>query len=495
MSFEVAKVYKDVTKAYILNSLNHQYRGKNYKFSDELITRLYSDFQLKCRNLDWLFQGQMTITLKPSAEDLFESLKKNQQVQDFMALLQASGYTVDQDNFISGYVLIDKQQMKFSKVNEIIYDGKPPVITGPSAERLTKIALVPQVNKYRPEAMLNNSKDFSRADGLVVNSHRSYVSVHMAEQVQRTWKTKIDTNEIAQMLNSSDVLMSLDINDYITCSEGGISSCMSMGSSSTRHLGWMMHFRSDFSIITFVHKGSDRFYKTGRTWTYLKLTEDGLPFARPFYKLSRTYGELNDGHIRSVDNHIQKQIEDNLGLSNPKKHSDHREVGYDNYKSIASPNMQNVNGSFNGTGYFDWPQDDSGYWNKLPLWEYKGQFPVTPFTEDNYSRGPVCLFNFPDALNVYGESTNESLFRNDPKQSIKVLHGWNERYPQFVECSVTKDKVLLRDTLELFPGVYIKKSIAIAQLAGKEIEVDKPVEEEIAAVAVVEVSDEDVVDF
>lgn len=495
-NIKVATVYSGVNKAYILDSLNYQYRGKNYKFSDDLLTILESDFKRKAKNLDWLFQGQTRISVKPSAESLFNSISDNIHVMDFVTIARIFGYGIDAENFVAGYVIIDKQQVRLHKARELIRSKTPPILSGDIADRLVSTRIRAVKNKYRPEAHLNTNNRITPVNDLIINTDGLVVSVHNKNVVNSSWRSGVfDTDHISSLLNSSEVIMSIDINDYITCSEGGISSCMSMNSSSTRHLGWMMHYRSDFSVITFTHKKGDPFYKTGRTWTYLKLTEDGLPFARPFYKLSRVYGELNDGHVRAVDAYVQEHIREHLQLGEPKKHTDHKAVSYGSFKSIVSPNMQNAGGNYNGTGYFDWPQDSTAVWSRLPLWEYEGTFPVVPFTSENYEKGPVCLYNFPDALDVDGNATTQSLFTNEPKHTTNTLIGWNERYKQFVTCSVTGAKTLLRDTIEVSKGVYMHKEQAAIILSGKTIE--PVVVEEVVAqeVKVVEVSDEEILDF
>jgi len=501
MSFKVAEVYADITKKYIHYSLNHHYRGKNYEFSDDLLTILESDFKQKARNLDWLFQGKTRVSLKPSNNDIFMSIQGDSSVSDFITVAEAVGYKVDTENFVNGYVIINKQQVKLHKVRELILAGKPPILPKELSTRLVNTSISDPSNKYTTKASyISVSNDFNMVGEVLVRTKDLQVFIQPQSAITSTWKRGVnpfDTDYISTLLNSSEVVMSLDLNDYITCSEGSFSSCMSMNSTSSRHLGWMMHFRSDFSVITFTHRAGDSFYKTGRTWTFLKLTENGLPYARPFYKLSRVYGELNNGHVSVVDTFIQKNVTENLGLSNPKKHTDHKSVYYNDFKYIVSPNMQNTNSNYIGTGYFDWPSDNTTLWERLPLWEYKGEFPVTPFTQEVYAKGPMCLYNFPDALDINGNSTNKSLFTNEPANTYNNCFGWNEKYKQFVRCQATGSKILFRDALEISKGVYVAKEHAITLLSGgvTKIETIEPTIEEIPAFIEVELNDEDVVDF
>lgn len=498
MAFKLAEVYKDITKSYILESLNHQYRGKGYKFSDDLLTILESDFKRKARNLDWLFQGKTRIALQPSAESLFQSLQDNRDATDFITIAKAYGYTVDAQNFTSGYIVIDKQQVKFHKVVEIMSKLQPPELPEELVGRLIEQRLVSKVNKYRPEMTLLSSN--LHGIGSVYSTHKKLcIAIHSNDSVTKVWTSSrfIDVDRINKLLNSSEVIMSLDINDYITCSEGSFTSCMSMNSGSSRHLGWMMHFRSDFSVITFTHKKGESFYKTGRTWTFIKLTEDGRPYPRPFYKLSRVYGELNASHVTMVDTHIQDSITKNLNLGNPKKHTDSKIARFGELKTIVSPNMQNTDSYYVGNGYFDWPGDSTTVWSRLPLWEYNGIFPVTPFTQEVYSKGPVCILNFPDALDVFGNPTNKPLFENDSTHSHKTCFGWNEHYKQFVTCQATGVKTLLRDALEVTPGIYVHKDHAISVLSGKTMDaITVPVTEvTISTPQTIELSDDDIIDF
>lgn len=484
MSFKVAETHNEVTKPYLNASLEHQYRGKGYKYSEDLLTILESDYKRKVRNLDWLFKGKTRVRLQPTADRVFKSIKDEQSASDLIALATSFGYEVTAENFVAGYIIIDKQKIRLAKSLEYIFSEKNlsnvSVLPTEIMKRYIKqgIRTTPP-NKYKPEVVPTISKNnfFAVGDGYS-NSQGLVVNIHRTTDVAMSWSNTgaISIDKIMASMNSTEVVLSIDINDYITCSEGSFSSCMSEKSGSSRHLGWMMHFRSDFSVMTFTHKKGDEFYKTGRSWTFVKLTEDGLPFARPFYKLSRVYGELNQAHVSMVDTYIQESIESTFHLGKPTKHTSRDKTRYGDIRYIASPNMQNTSGSAQGTGYFDWPSDNSSL-ERLPIWEYKGEYPVVPFDSNNYKRGPICLFNFPDALDINGEPTNEARFNNNPEHHYQAFFGWNERVKQFVTCKASGKRMLLRDTIEIAKGEYLSKDIAISIIAGKPQEVVEAVEE------------------
>jgi hypothetical protein len=405
------------------------------------------------------------------------------------------GYTIDQELFVNGYVIVDKQQIKLNKVKELIFSkhnlGKVGGLSKDTLGRYTTQELRPTPNKYKPEAStLSGSRSIHGVTDVFVNSHELFVCVHPKTNVLTNWNNTggLDVNKIINAMNSTEVILSIDINDFITCSEGGVSSCMSMNNS--YHLGWMMHFRSDFSIMTFTHKKGDSFYKTGRSWTFVKLTEDGLPFSRPFYKLSKIYQALNKGHINIVDNYIQKQAMDILNMKKPSKRVSGTDYGSN--KHIVSPNMRNTtSGTVQGTGYFDWAVDDT-----VPIWEFEGEFPVVPFSPSNYKKGPICLLNFPDALDVDGAPTNEGAFRNTPEHNHSAFFGWNERYKQFVKCKATGKRMLLRDVLELNDGTFIDKALAANIISGAPVaQVIEEVVVEEATPVTIEISDDEISDF
>lgn len=504
MSFKVAETHKEVTKGYLKASLEYQYRGKGYKYSDDLLTILESDYKRKVRNLDWLFKGKTRVHLQPTADKVFKSIKDQQPTADLIALATGFGYEVSAEEFVAGYIIIDKQRVRLAKSLEYIFSDKNlsnigalPIEIGSRYTKHTIRGLSP--NKYRPETLPSTSKNgfFAVGDGYV-NNQGLIVNVHRNTEVAMDWTntSSISIDKIMASMNSTEVILSIDINDYITCSEGSFSSCMSEKSGSSRHLGWMMHFRSDFSVMTFTHKKGDEFYKTGRSWTFLKLTEDGLPFARPFYKLSRVYGELNQAHVSMVDNFIQEGIESAFHLGKPTKHTSREKTRYGDIKYIASPNMQNTTSNAQGTGYFDWPSDDTSSLERLPIWEYKGEYPVVPFDSNNYKRGPVCLLNFPDALDITGEPTNEPRFNNTPEHHYQAFFGWNERVKQFVTCKASGKRMLLRDTIEIAPGEYLSKDIAISIIAGKPLTFEEtPEEVPVAPAELISLDSVDVCDF
>lgn len=485
MSFKVAETHKEVTKSYLKASLEYQYRGKGYEYSDDLLTILESDYKRKVRNLDWLFQGKTRVRLQPTAERVFKSIKDEQSASDLIALATGFGYEVTAEDFVAGYITIDKQRVRLAKSLEYIFSEKNldnvSVLPANVMKRYTRQGISPTPpNKYKPEKLLTTSKDnlFVVGDGFV-NTQGLRVNVHRNTDITMSWNntSNISIDKIMASMNSTEVVLSIDINDYITCSEGSFSSCMSEKSGSSRHLGWMMHFRSDFSVMTFTHKKGDEFYKTGRSWTFVKLTEDGLPFARPFYKLSRVYGELNQAHVSMVDNFIQESVENTFHLGAPTRHTSKDKTRYGDIKYIASPNMQNTAGNAQGTGYFDWPSDNTSSLERLPIWEYKGKYPVVPFDSNNYKRGPICLLNFPDALDINGEPTNEARFNNNPEHHYQAFFGWNERVKQFVTCKASGKRMLLRDTIEIAKGEYLSKDIAISIIAGKPLEITEATEE------------------
>jgi hypothetical protein len=474
MSFKVATTHAEVTREYIRASLEHHYRSKGYKISDDMVTLLEFDYKRKVDNLDWLFQGKTRVRISPSKDEIYKSVLKEQTVSDFLGLISkvlGASYDI---SLIEGYVTVNKQKTRISKAKEMLVNAEIPSDLGSLGDRYTKQTFLSRKNPYRRHSNVDGKSHtigFRTTNNLVIRPVGLTVIVGTNDDVQRRWHNldSIDTERVYQLTQGGDVVLSMDINDYITCSSGSVSSCM--GFSGSYHLGWMMHFRSDFSLMAFTHDPKDQFHKIGRSWVFVKLTENGEKFARPFYKISKPYGSFTASHCKAIDATIQSSAKAIGFIDKPKRVTDCG-WGSGDSKWMVSPNMRNVNGILgSSSGYFDWQISDT-----TPIVEYAGEYKVTPFSSGNYRRGPVTLLNFPDALDVFGEFTMEGSLTNSPNHPFPALHGWNEHFKQFVECSLSGKRVPVRDAIKLADGTWVDKFVAAKVLSGKSLTVeDEPV--------------------
>jgi len=481
MSFKVATTHQEVTRDYIKASLEHHYRSKGYKISDDMVTLLEYDYRRKVDNLDWLFQGKTRVRISPSKDEIYKSVLREQTIADFLVLISkvlAATYDI---SLIDGYVTVNKQKTRISKAKEMLVNAEIPSDLGDIGSRYTKQTLSSNKNPYRPYSDIdikNHTSGFRTMGGLVSKPIGVTTVIGTDADVQRRWCNldSIDTERVYQLAQGGDVVLSMDINDYITCSSGSVSSCM--GFNGSYHLGWMMHFRSDFSLMAFTHDPRDQFHKIGRSWVFVKLTENGEKFARPFYKISKTYGAFTTSHCKAIDSTIQDAAK-TIGFTDKPRRVSNCGWGDNDSKWMVSPNMRNVNGILgSSSGYFDWTISDT-----IPIVEYNGEYKVTPFASSNYRRGPVTLLNFPDALDVFGEFTMEGHLTNLPNHPFPALHGWNEHYKQFVICSLSGKRVPVRDAIKLADGSWVDKFAAARVLSGKSLTLEEePVAEQTAVV-------------
>ncbi|MCI4436220.1 MAG: hypothetical protein JHC33_05345 [Ignisphaera sp.] len=475
-----------MTKKYIRDALEHHYSGMSYKFSQDLIDILYADYLRKKENLRWLFGDEDRIFINPSDDAIYDALFASEELRVFFDLaVDILGSKLPKDLLLKGLIDVGKQQVKLSKAWDMIKESK----NMPRAEnkKYYSSTIIKAPSKYRVTKERKESKQFTNEGTYNWFKLGNCLVIASLEDAVYTLVTDFNTQRVSDQIQGNPVLLSLDINDYITCSSGSVSSCMSMGNS--YHLGWMMHFRSDFSIMSFVHKKGDVHYKIGRSWLYLKLTEDGLVYPRPFYKISKRYGDLTRTHCSSIDSYIQEKAR-SLGFSYPTKRQDVTGWGNADSKYAVSMNMRNVSSFFStNSGYFDWHIDEV-----TPIWEYPGDYKVVPFTAEVYKNGPVCLLNFPHALDVNGKPTVAGNFNDRISSDSRTLVGWAEKFPRFVECKFSGNRILLQDAIKI-GDEYADKRIVADMLLGNTTKVVVEQEEVVESKVYLYLDDSDMGDF
>lgn len=447
----VVEFTNEVTPEYIRGSLQYQYGSRSWSYSDRLCKVLANDAKNKANNLHWLFEGKSRIRLSLTAEDVYKDLiKENTVAQDLRDVLLAMGAQVEAKDFIKGMAVYQKNTVR---VNKILEDAQmhitelPPEIVSRYG---TRQFLGTTSSKYKEFVNLDINLANSQAFGSI-NIFRGAVipTADIKQTLKPSFFEYLSADNITSLTSSQDVILSLDVNDYVTCStqSGATRSCLRIDGE--YHLGWMQHFRSDFSIIMFTHSKKNEFEKTGRAFIQVRLTEDGVPYIKPYYKVGKTYGTINATHRRLVNELIQQKAEV-FGLGEPEVYT----TG-DFNSSMVSPNI--AGGPSNGdiSGYFDRYIDKDA-----AFYVYKSDIPAFPNTSNNYRYGPSCIMPFPDALDVNGHITDVRNFGNPARGRSSI--GFNHE-TKFVTCSKTGEEVPLGEAALISFGNYVSNKWLLEQ--------------------------------
>ena len=494
-SFTVAKFADEVDAGYIKRALEHCYYGTGYedKFSDKLIRVLLSDYKKKAKNLAWYLKDENGrvrnyISLQPSAEKVLEDASSNsQKIRDILNWLKSVGAEFTAEEFISNKCVINKQTIKITKAianRDLSIPYTSSVFSASTGLANKGISIAIDFERY----LKNNSDEldlktltksivrFTKFGVLCSSDDDLIIALIPPTYIKVTVKDTLaglspdDLSKVFGNIGAEQMKVSIDLADMITSSTGNCNSCLSVDN--IHHAGTIMYFRSDFSLIAFTHDANDRLKKHGRSWLFLRLTEDGFPRRIPFWKQQKAYGSVSNSHSLLLRDDIKKKTHEVLGFSN--SHFTARSFSIE--KRHASPNVNAIMGSHTeAAGYIDTAGSDTYAW-------YMPKNQTNDF--DKNSETPLV---FPDFINVQGELTNAVNFRNN--------HGSSRYYgslnPNIYEitCSVTGNIVLASDAMEI-EGIWFSKE-ALEVLLTKTPQVASEITTPDGTFTVVEDSDEE----
>ena len=510
-----------ITPQYIKDSIAAHYPAEvSSKVSDLFAHTLAFDYKQKAKNLKWLFGDNTSITIDADPEKVLKSLKANGAygIQNILQFLDAQDATYTAEQLSEKKCTYQKQVMRVSRVIEMASKNADIIANILSGNHLqfstigsTTYSDVFSYNirklSFTERASINTRMEGNalKTDGTCViykNSLDMY-EVYGRDEVTVTPRggiMDIDVNRALNQIKAGSVVVSMDLNDMITCSSGGVSSCM--GFSGSYHNGWMNTFRADFGLIVFLKNEDDRFYKLGRQWLYARFTKDGQVFRSPALKFQRQYGGINNQHGELVRNFIFEKAEKAFG----------KEFALKNFDRITSGGLSpketslNVSGSPRA-GYLDSGFDDGavGFAMKENTL-FKGQRCAFPaYQSCSYpNSGASVIFDFPDALALDGHPSHNGGFQGQTRRRTENMLGVIPPY-KFVECSVTGNQVLDSECTFIpnqdgAGGTYITTSLLVKAFDPKLLPQEEEVEEVPEAVAVaeeplIELSDEDLEDF
>jgi hypothetical protein len=265
-----------------------------------------------------------------------------------------------------------------------------------------------------------------------------------------------------------------------------------------------MNFRSDFTVIAYTKSSGDDFTKAGRTWIYLRMTEDGMIIPRPFFTVMRPYGNINGAQYELIIKHIKTAIDENFGVS---------ASDWKPYDGLASDSVSiNCTGWGRWSGsrapYIDWSHAKSHYpsfsalqkaFNKNPEGFTQSKLQpgeAFPYDNTNYPDGNTIILNFPDPLTLSGQLTASGILiakgGGGTSKALGILGDMNE-----TTCSITGKQILTRDALQMPDGKWVSHEAAVAIIENKPDTAIEVKEEEVVVEATeeVDVADIDVEDF
>ena len=254
--------------------------------------------------------------------------------------------------------------------------------------------------------------------------------------------------------NAAPLTVSMDLADMITCSTGEARSCLSVDN--IHAAGAIQNFRTEFAAISFTARARDRFYKKGRSWLFLRVTERGHIREYPFWKQQKSYGTVTETHQQVLNGIITERAKKITSTKFTKKPSFH------NY--ITSPNVSTRMidvGHTAAPGYIDTISRD-----------YTSFYVPGDQTGERFSDSREVLLPFEDMLDLNGEVSNITSFHHGTNNS----NYFGALTPNIYEvtCNKTNTIVLDTDAVEI-DGKWIRKDI-LGQLLNGDVEVtlDKP---------------------
>jgi hypothetical protein len=450
-NMKVAETASEVTPEYIKQSLEYQYGSRSWgEYSDLLCRTLVHDFQKKSKNLQWLFGDKTRLRISLSASEVMTDLvADNQYAQNIKEIVDAIGATYTAEEFIKGIVNFQKSKVKIGKLLEDISKHIDQVPKHIISKYGTIAYSGADKSAYKEEHYLDTDLPKGASLGSITVCGSSILETkHISQSLNSSFHKSHTQEAITSASSSQDVILSIDINDMVTCSSGSCRSCLRIDGE--RHLGWMQHFRADFGIIMFSHSSKGEFDKTGRAWIYARMTADGAPYIKPFYKMQKTYGTINSTHRRLVNELIQEMATKNLGLPKPKRHIDNSWPKY-----TVSPNVAGMGHNGNQPGYFDQVINENA-----PFYVYPSDIPAFPVSDTNYRYGPTCILPFPDALGLHGYVTDRPNFGDRNTYNSHI--GFRPE-AILVTCSKLGEQVLSQEAICIAYNTFISHKWLLQQ--------------------------------
>ena len=477
MNFQVAEFADEVNEDYILRALKFGYQGRSYtdKFSDKLVKVLLSDYKKKVHNLAWYFKDENGRVrnykvLGADPDKLMKDAVNNDNLISFMVeQLKYKNAEFTSEEFMDNRCTINNQRLKISKVllerdrfvefGYDLYSKRGGRIHAGDAQLdrgkcdINEYTII----EYNTTQMLQVKRVLKHSD----------VKIEIADALSGYTQTNIE-NAINKV-KASALTISMDLVDMITCSTGDCRSCLSVDNIHSG--GAIQNFRTEFALITFTSKGSDRFSKRGRSWIFLRATERGFKRDLPFWKQQKAYGSVTHTHQKLLNSHIGDAMKELLG--NPKMEF----AEFDDWLTYqCSPNAYTggtQHSHSSAPGYLD--TDCSGdrafyYPSAVPRDDFK------------YSR--ELLLPFKDMLTLDGEESNSVSFHKPKNHS--GYYGASQGNTYEVICKASGTIVLDTDAVQI-DGEWYRKDIL-----GKLIAGDKTVEVKTVATEVVEESYDDI---
>lgn len=482
MSFNFIDDVKDISEEYITRTLKKHYNSSiTAALTPLMVKTLTYDFKQKAKNLNWLFNGKTTVSISPDPEKTLKDLMQNNSggINVLIDFLNGIGATYTAALLQESKCIYNKQEMRITRVIEMlpnITDIVQAMLQGNSLRgNLIQDELLPYVKSTiaaKTETIMYSTKsshsirygkDATDGTNIWIQQSNGFYECYPNKNYQAVVKRPIDDydiHDITKQIDGSTVVLSIDPNDFITASNGGVSSCF--GFSGMHHLGWMNYWRADFGIIAYVKNSNDRMYKTGRQWLLMKMTENNQMFEAPAFKFQKPYGKLTLAHTKLVEDFVFGKIKEAFGFT---RNQFTRISSGSLQKASVSDTCMTTQGSHGiHSGYTDTSFMDSapGYQLKADT-AYKGQYVAFPYlVSDNYHDGRSMIFNFPDALNMQGIPTNNGGFTANQthrsKSSLGVIPP-----AKLVTCAATKKEVLDKECVQMPDGSFVLTEVLIKQ--------------------------------
>lgn len=495
----------EISETYIEKVMHQHYSHEITKDITPLFLKtLEHDYRQKVKNLDWLFKGETTITIQPDAEKILADLKRDDAygIKILLNFLKSIDATATAEQLQKGKCSWNKQEMRINRVitqandSDIIkavigkdrYSGK--VRRAGETNGISQVDTLTDTVHLHTDmtSRANDSRDATDGQHIWVRTNNKLYECIDKSQSQMGVRRQVDEINLEETLGQIDagtVVMSIEINDFITASSGGVSSCF--GFSGMHHLGWMNYWRADFGIMVYMQNKSDRFSKVGRQWLLMKMTEDGVDFEAPAFKFQKAYGRIKKSHTDLVTTHIMEAIEEKWKF----KRSDFVKItnGSLNATMVSDTCLSSGGSHGKHSGYTDtaFSEHAPGYQLKEDK-AYKGQYlAFNGFggVESRYQDGRSLIFNFPDALNPKGIVTNSGNFQGNQTNRQQSSTGYTAP-AKLVTCEATGKTVLDKTCTHMPDGTWVQTDILIRSFDPAAI----PVVEEKPEEAHVEIVDE-----
>ena len=469
MGFKLAEKVSDVTEEYILRSLKYHYPHMDVsQWSDKLIKRFHADFHNKALQNRWFFGDNIRVQVTIPASELIQSLRdKDTAASKYFDALAEAGYDIsDPELLIKGKCKHNSQVIRISKaVREIREKSKWKEVVlrrGIIIQSLQSTERTLKGKEVYPSITGQNTIDalLSNPDFNLLNRKLTVVDIiNNVLLIQTTYGIlplpkkyiinyeipedpfNYDISKALEEVKASQLIISQDINDFITASSGAFSSCFSIGK--CYHFGWQQMWRTPFVWIAFTEK--KLFHKTGRMWILQHLTHMNEPIKyNKALRFQKAYGQIKGiqkDHLKSFIVHKFNEAFKGEATFN----GDYKNTDSLNTKFISS----NIHGGWGRhAGYFDTGGDRTYFDDIDPFYQQPG-------------RGG-CMFMFADALDENGEVTTNSNFGNTSGNS-----GMVGVYPDtiLVQSEVSKTIVDSSEAIQLSDGRWVSRKDVEALLS------------------------------